>query len=172
LLLFEPTVFTDARGWFQETWNLSSHARLGLPTGFAQDNLAFSRQNTLRGLHFQNPNPQGKFIYVLFGTVFDVVVDLRRSSPTFKQWHALRLSGDNRLQFYVPPGFAHGYAVLSDTALLAYKCTAPYHPSNDHTLRWNDPEVAIHWPVNDPILSPKDATAPLLSALPTDHLFP
>jgi dTDP-4-dehydrorhamnose 3,5-epimerase len=171
-LLLEPAAFHDARGWFQESWNRLKAPHLGLPVDFAQDNLAFSRRGVLRGLHFQNPNPQGKLIHVLQGRILDVIVDLRQSASTFKQWHAVELSADNRLLFYVPPGFAHGYAVLSDIALLAYKCTAPYEPSGDRALRWNDPEIAIPWPVDQPVLSDKDRSAPRLCEIPTNQLFP
>lgn len=170
-LLLEPATFHDPRGWFQESWNRLKAPQFGLPDDFAQDNVAFSRQGVLRGLHFQNPHPQGKLIHVLHGRVLDVVVDLRQSSPSFKQWHAVELSADNRLLFFVPPGFAHGYAVLSENALVAYKCTAPHDPSADRALLWNDPEISIRWPIEQPVLSDKDRAAPRFSEIHVEYLF-
>jgi dTDP-4-dehydrorhamnose 3,5-epimerase len=162
LLILEPKVFGDARGFFMEVWRQDRWRAEGLAAGFVQDNLSFSRRGTLRGLHFQNPNPQAKLLQVLQGEVFDVAVDLRRSSPTFGRWHGLALSAENRRQFYIPPGFAHGFAVLSDTALIYYKCSAFYSPKDELALRWDDPDLAIQWPPalgGQPLLSPKDAQA-------------
>ncbi len=123
LLVIEPKVFGDARGFFFESWNRRQYQQAGLDIDFVKDNLSFSRRGTLRGLHYQNPNPQGKLAQVLQGEVFDVALDLRRSSPTFGKWHGIVLSAESKRQFYIPPGFAHGFAVLSETALFFYKCT-------------------------------------------------
>ena len=172
LLLFEPDVFGDSRGFFMEIWNRDRYARAGLDVDFVQDNLSFSRRGTLRGLHFQNPQPQGKFVYVLQGEVYDVAVDLRRSSPTFGRWAAVTLSADNKRQLYVPEGFAHGFCVTSETALFAYKCTDLYSRQTEGIVRWNDPGLAIPWPVEQPSLSEKDSQAPLLNDIPRDRLFP
>jgi dTDP-4-dehydrorhamnose 3,5-epimerase len=139
---------------------------------FVQDNLSLSRRGILRGLHFQKPGTQGKLVWVIEGEVFDVAVDLRRSSPTFGKWHGLSLSGENKRQFYVPPGFAHGFAVTSETALFAYKCTDFYTPQHEVTLAWNDPEVGVRWPVEEPLLSEKDKRGLRLRDLPPELLFP
>lgn len=171
LRLIQPRVFADDRGWFYETWNERRYHEAGIQERFVQDNLSYSRRGTLRGLHLQNPNAQGKLVMVLQGEVWDVAVDLRLSSPTFRRWQAVRLTGDGKEQFYVPPGFAHGFVVLSDTALFHYKCTAPYSPANEVSIRWNDADLAIDWPVSAPMLSPKDAAAPWLRDVPADRLF-
>lgn len=171
LLIIQPKVFGDPRGFFMETWNRKRYHDAGLELDFVQDNISFSRQRTLRGLHFQNPRGQGKLLQVLSGEVFDVAVDLRRGSPTFGRWHGLNLSSDNKLQFYIPPGFAHGFAVLSETALFQYKCTDLYSPSDEATLLWNDPEVGIKWPIAEPLLSDKDRRGLPLKALPPEKLF-
>lgn len=172
LLILEPKVFGDQRGFFMETWNLGRYRDAGIPDHFVQDNISMSRKGTLRGLHFQNPNGQGKLLQVLIGEVFDVAVDLRRSSPTFGRWHGLILSEQNRRQFYIPSGFAHGFAVLSETALFQYKCTDFYSPQDEMTLRWNDPEVGIEWPIAEPLLSDKDQKGLLLQQLPETKLYP
>ena len=171
LLIIEPKVFGDARGFFLETYNERRYRDAGLDVAFVQDNLSFSKRGTLRGLHFQNPNPQGKLLQVLQGEVFDVAVDLRRSSPTFGRSHSLVLSAENKKQFYVPPGFAHGFLVLSETALFSYKCTEFYSPKDETTLRWDDPTAAVPWPNREPLLSEKDAKGFLLQNLPSDKLF-
>ena len=171
LVVVEPKVFGDARGFFMETWNRQSCREAGLDWNFVQDNVSLSRRGTLRGLHFQNPAPQGKLVFVLQGEVFDVAVDIRCSSPTFGRWHGLHLSGENKRQFFIPPGFAHGFAVLSETALFAYKCTEFYTPQNELTLAWNDPDIGIRWPLDDPQLSEKDARGPRLKDLPKERLF-
>lgn len=155
-LIFEPDVYGDARGFFMETWSRQRYARHGLDVDFVQDNLSFSRRGVLRGLHFQDPNPQGKLVYVLQGEVFDVAVDIRAGSPNFGQWVSVVLSAENRRQFYIPPGFAHGFCVTSDTALFAYKCTDLYNPAAEGTLLWSDPDLGIPWPVNLPEISQKD----------------
>ena len=172
LLFFEPQVFGDPRGFFQETWNRKTYQAFGLPSDFVQDNLASSQRGVLRGLHFQNPHSQGKFVYVLQGEVFDVVVDLRQHSPTFGRWFGEYLSAENRRQLYIPPSFAHGYVVTSDTCLFAYKCDDYYNPATQHCIRWNDPAIGIRWPVDKPILAPRDASAPCLMDLPVQNLFP
>jgi len=172
LLLIEPRVFGDARGFFLETWNERRYSEAGIRGPFVQDNLSFSRRGAVRGLHFQNPSAQGKLVYVLQGEVFDVAVDLRRSSPTFGRWYGVTLSADNKRQLYIPPGFAHGFAVVSETALFAYKCTAFYAPEHETTLLWNDPDLAIPWPVEEPVLSEKDRQGLRLRDLPEDKLFP
>ena len=156
LLIIEPKVFRDQRGFFLEIWNLKRYREAGIDEVFVQDNLSFSRSGVLRGLHYQYPDTQGKLVYVLQGEVFDVAVDIRASSPTFGKWEGVVLSGENKRQLFVPKGFAHGFCVLSDTALFAYKCTAFYNPSVERGILWNDPEIGIDWPVSDPILSDKD----------------
>jgi dTDP-4-dehydrorhamnose 3,5-epimerase len=172
LLIFEPKVFGDARGFFVETWNRRRYAEAGLDFDFVQDNLSFSRRGILRGLHFQLPNPQGKLLQVLQGEVFDVAVDIRRDSPTFGRWHGLLLSADNKRQFYVPPGFAHGFEVVSETVLFHYKCTEFYSPKDEVSIRWNDPDIGIPWPVGDPMVSERDGKALRLRDLPPEKLFP
>lgn len=172
LLIFEPKVFGDARGFFMETWNQKRYQQAGVPATFVQDNLSVSRQGILRGLHFQNPGPQGKFVSVLQGEVFDVAVDLRLNSPTFGKWHAAHLSGENKRQFFVPVGFAHGFLVLSESAMFHYKCTEFYSPKDEMTLLWNDPQLAIEWPMAAPILSDKDAKGLLLRDIARERLFP
>jgi dTDP-4-dehydrorhamnose 3,5-epimerase len=171
VVLVEPRVFEDARGFFMETYHAPRFAAAGIRLPFVQDNHARSVKNTLRGLHFQVTRPQGKLVRVVAGKVFDVAVDLRRGAPTFAQWHGAVLSAENRLQIYIPPGFGHGFCVLSDTADVIYKCTDVYDPAGDRAIRWDDPQIAIDWPVTDPILSPKDAAAPTLDAY-TGELFP
>jgi dTDP-4-dehydrorhamnose 3,5-epimerase len=172
LLIFEPKVFGDARGFFVETWNRQRYAAAGLEVDLVQDNLSLSRQGILRGLHFQKPNTQGKLVYVLQGEVFDVAVDLRRSSPTFGRWHGLTLSGENKRQFYVPPGFAHGFAVTSETALFSYKCTDFYAPQHEVTVAWDDPDIGVCWPVQNPLLSEKDQRGLRFREMPPELLFP
>ncbi len=172
IIIIEPDVFGDARGFFMETWNQRRYQDAGLNANFVQDNLSLSRRGTLRGLHLQNPAPQGKLVSVLSGEVFDVAVDLRKSSPTFGKWQATTLSGENKRQFFVPPGFAHGFLVLSETALFHYKCTAYYSPKDELTVRWNDPEIGIEWPERAPTLSGKDQRGLLLRDVPPERLFP
>jgi len=171
LILVEPDIHGDQRGFFQETWQKEKYAAGGIAADFVQDNLSFSRQGVLRGLHFQNPHPQGKLLYALQGEVFDVAVDIRVNSPTFGQWYGTVLSGENKRQLWVPAGFAHGFCVLSETALFVYKCTDLYRPEYEGSIRWNDPVINIDWPIVDPRLSAKDQSAPLLSAIPPDGLF-
>lgn len=156
LVIIEPKVFGDERGYFLETWQAGRYADLGIPP-FVQDNLSYSRRGILRGLHFQEPHAQGKLVYVPRGEVFDVAVDLRRKSPTFGQWQGVVLSAENKRQLYVPPGFAHGFCVTSEEALFAYKCTDNYHPDCEKCIRWDDPTLKIPWPIATPTVSPKDA---------------
>jgi dTDP-4-dehydrorhamnose 3,5-epimerase len=170
VLLIEPDVFGDARGFFLETWNRRRYRDAGLDQEFVQDNMSLSRKGILRGLHFQNPNPQGKLVQVLQGEVFDVVVDIRVGSPTFGRWFGALLSGENHRQLYVPEGFAHGFCVLSETALFSYKCTDFYNPGAEYSLRWDDPDLGITWPVENPILSAKDQSARYLKDFPRDVL--
>ncbi|MEI6780816.1 MAG: dTDP-4-dehydrorhamnose 3,5-epimerase [Verrucomicrobiota bacterium] len=171
LLIIEPKVFGDTRGFFLETWNRRRYGEAGLDVDFVQDNVSFSRRGILRGLHFQNPKPQGKLLQVLQGEVFDVAVDIRRSSPTFGKWHGLVLSGENKTQFYIPAGFAHGFVVLSETALFQYKCTELYSPQDEMAIRWDDPDLGIQWPLTEPLLSDRDAKGLRLRDMPSDRLF-
>jgi dTDP-4-dehydrorhamnose 3,5-epimerase len=165
VLLVEPDVFGDERGFFMESYNRRRYAEQGLDAEFVQDNLSYSARGVLRGLHFQNPNPQGKLVSVLEGEVFDVAVDIRVGSPTFGQWTGVTLSAANKRQFYVPEGFAHGFLVTSEAALFAYKCTDFYNPAAEGGALWNDPEVGVDWPVEEPVLSEKDRNAPTLREL-------
>lgn len=161
----EPNRFDDERGYFFETWNSRRYAEAGIHGPFVQDNLSFSRRGVLRGLHFQNPRPQGKLVSVLRGEVFDVAVDVRRDSPTFRQWVGCVLSERNGHQMWVPPGFAHGFCVTGEEALFAYKCTEYYSPADEVTILWNDPEIGIEWPIRDVGVSPRDAAAPKLASV-------
>jgi dTDP-4-dehydrorhamnose 3,5-epimerase len=170
VLLIEPEVHGDSRGYFLETWHHQRYAAAGLDVTFVQDNLSFSQRNTLRGLHYQHPHGQGKLVYVLAGEVLDVAVDIRNGSPTFGRWFSAALSSQNHRQLYLPPGFAHGFCVTSESALVAYKCTEFYDPQAEKSICWNDPDLAIAWPVTEPILSAKDQAAPLLRHLPAERL--
>lgn len=170
VLLLEPDVHRDTRGFFAETFQSARFGQQGLPAEFVQDNVAGSVSGVLRGLHFQHPQGQGKLVHVLRGEIFDVAVDIRRGSPTFGRWVGVTLSEDVSRQLYVPAGFAHGYCVTGDRALVAYKCTRSYEPSADRSVRWNDPDLAIAWPLASPLLSQRDAAAPRLCELPEDFL--
>ena len=164
VILVEPDVFGDERGFFMESWHKKKFEEGGIDTDFVQDNHSRSGQFILRGLHYQIKQPQGKLVRVIKGEVFDVAVDIRRSSPTFGQWVGEILSEDNKRMLWVPPGFTHGFLVISDTADLCYKCTDFYAPEYDRSIRWDDPELAIKWPLPggvQPVLSEKDAKAPL-----------
>ncbi len=165
VLLIEPRVFGDTRGFFLETWQAARYREAGIPEQFVQDNVSFSRRGVLRGLHYQLPHAQGKLVTVLQGEVFDVAVDIRRGSPHFGQWVGVSLSGDSLHQLYVPPGFAHGFCVTSETALFSYKCTDVYAPQAEGAVRWDDPELGIDWPVAAPQLNDKDLAAPRLTEL-------
>ena len=166
VLLVQPQVHADARGYFTETFHAERYAQPGIAGPFVQDNLSFSRRGVLRGLHYQWPNPQGKLVSVLQGEVFDVAVDIRRQSPTFGHWVGVRLSAENHRQLWIPPGFAHGFCVTSEAALVAYKCTALYAPDCDRAIRWDDPDIGIEWPTATPELSDKDAAAGSLATVP------
>lgn len=171
--LIEPKVWGDARGFFFESYRDDRYSEAGIAGPFVQDNQSFSQRGVLRGLHFQWPNNvQGKLVSVVQGAVWDVAVDIRRGSPTFGQWVGAELSAENHHQLWVPPGFAHGFVVLSETALFTYKCTALYSPADEVSIRWDDPTLAIQWPsaIAEPSLSAKDAAAPLLADLPAEKL--
>lgn len=172
VLVLDPVVFSDARGFFLETWNRRKFAEAGIDADFVQDNHSSSVKNTLRGLHYQLQNTQGKLVRVTRGEVYDVAVDIRRSSPTFGKWVGEVISAENNRLFWVPPGFAHGFLVLSDVAEFQYKCTDYYNPAAERCIAFNDPDLAIDWPVKDPaqlILSPKDQAGKALKAA---DLFP
>lgn len=167
--IIEPTVHGDARGFFLETWNRKTFRDMGLDLDFVQDNHSKSRQGILRGLHFQTENTQGKLVRVTAGEVFDVAVDLRQSSPSFGQWTGVTLSAENQRMFWVPPGFAHGFYVTSDSAEFLYKCTDYYNPNAEISLRWDDPQLGITWPLVNgeaPLLSAKDAAGLLFGDTP------
>ena len=165
-VIIEPKVFGDERGFFLETFQADRYADLaGITLPFAQDNHSRSSKGVLRGLHFQKTKPQGKLVRVVRGEVYDVAVDIRQGSPTYGQWEAVILSEENKTQFWVPPGFAHGFVVLSETADFEYKCTDYYDPSDEGSLLWNDPDLNIPWPIDNPKLSKKDTNAPKLADL-------
>ncbi len=163
VLLVEPQRFGDARGYFLETWRQERYQTAGIALPFVQDNLSRSAQGILRGLHLQHPNAQGKLVYVLEGEVFDVAVDVRVGSPSFGKWTGASLSAADHRQLWIPPGFAHGFCVTSETALFAYKCTAAYSAADEVGVLWNDPALGIDWPVAAPRLSAKDAVLPRLA---------
>lgn len=164
VLLIESTPFRDHRGLFCETYHAERYAQAGLADRFVQDNFSRSVRGTLRGLHYQEPHAQGKLVMVLEGAVYDVVVDIRRGSPTFGKWRGFDLSSDNFRQLYVPPGCAHGFCVISDQAGVLYKCTDFYSPQDERGIVWNDPMLAISWPVTSPLLSAKDQAYGTLAA--------
>lgn len=170
ILLIEPRVFHDERGFFYESHQLERYQEAGIPA-LVQDNLSRSKRNSLRGLHYQSPHAQGKLIWVIRGKVWDVMVDIRQSSPTYKQWFGITLSDEKPMQIYIPPGFAHGFCTLSDEADFYYKCSDYYTPTSEHGIIWNDPEINIAWPISNPILSPKDCTYQTLSEIEHDKLF-
>jgi dTDP-4-dehydrorhamnose 3,5-epimerase len=163
VLIIEPECFGDGRGFFMETFQVDRYAAAGISRPFVQDNLSRSSRGVLRGLHLQNPSPQGKLVSVLAGGVLDVVVDVRMGSPSFSKHLSFDLNENNRLQLWVPRGFAHGFVVLTETADLVYKVDAPYRPENEIVVRWNDPALAINWGVEKPILSVRDSSAALLA---------
>jgi dTDP-4-dehydrorhamnose 3,5-epimerase len=166
VILVEPRAFGDERGYFMESYRESTFAQAGIPARFRQDNRSFSRRGVLRGLHFQRPPfGQSKLVSATQGEIFDVAVDLRPNSPTFGRWVGERLSAENKLMLYVPDGFAHGFQVMSETALVHYKTTSEYAPQADAGVRWDDPELAVSWPLTPPLLSAKDETLPALSEL-------
>jgi len=170
VIVIEPRVFDDPRGFFMETFHRERYEELGIREDFCQDNLSFSSRNTLRGLHYQFPHAQAKLVQVLQGEIFDVAVDIRRGSPTYGRAVGVTLSERNRRQMFIPKGFAHGFCVLSETALFAYKCSDFYAPDCDLGVRWCDPAIGIRWPVADPLLSAKDRQLPLLTDIPPERL--
>jgi len=165
VILVEPDVHRDPRGFFLETYHLDKYRAGGIPGPFVQDNHSRSVRGTLRGLHAQRRRPQGKLVRAVDGEMFDVAVDIRRGSPTFGRWVGVRLSGENFQQLYVPPGFAHGFCVLSEVVNVEYKCTDVYDAADEIGLAWNDPDVGIEWPVGEPIISDKDRRLPRLRDL-------
>lgn len=170
VLLIEPNVHKDNRGLFMETYHRGRYQEYGIKEDFVQDNYSESKKNTLRGLHYQLNNPQGKLVQVLEGEVFDVAVDIRRGSPSYGKWVAEVLSDKNHKQIYVPPGFAHGFCVLSDTVRFIYKCTDIYNSKDEYGVLWSDAELNIDWPIQNPVLSEKDRSLPTLSDVNKDYL--
>jgi dTDP-4-dehydrorhamnose 3,5-epimerase len=164
VVIVEPRVFGDDRGFFMETYHSEKFAAGGISAPFVQDNHSRSVKGVLRGLHYQEPRAQGKLVRAINGAIFDVAVDIRRDSPAFGKWVGVILSDENRLQLWVPPGFAHGFQVISELADVAYKCTELYDPAGDRSILWSDPAIGIEWPIAEPVLSSKDAIAPTLAA--------
>lgn len=170
VLLVEPTVHGDDRGFFFEAFHAGKYAEAGIDTAFVQTNVSRSTRGVLRGLHYQQPNPQGKLVTVLEGEVYDVAVDIRPSSPSFGAWTAAILTAQNKRQLWIPEGFAHGFCVVSDSATFMYQCTRLYDPTADAAIAWDDPMIGVDWPISAPTLSPKDARAPRLADIPREHL--
>ena len=170
VLIFEPKVFSDSRGYFFESWSQERYEEAGIQGRFVQDNISFSKKGVLRGLHFQYPKEQGKLVQVLWGEVFDVAVDIRVGSATFGEWIASELTGENHKQMYIPAGFAHGFCVQSEGAIFSYKCTEYYDSNSDSGIRWDDSEIGIEWPVSEPVLSDKDKDLPLLKDISKEKL--
>jgi dTDP-4-dehydrorhamnose 3,5-epimerase len=170
VVLVESPVYRDDRGYFMEIWNRDRYAPLGLPDRFVQDNISSSGPGVLRGLHYQHPEPQGKLISVLEGSIYDVAVDIRVGSPTFGRWVGVELTAGQGRQVYIPEGFAHGFAVTDGPALVLYQCTNTYNPRFEGSIRWDDPDLAIAWPSDKPVLSPKDQEALPLRRIPEDRL--
>ena len=168
--VLEPKIFNDERGYFYETWNKEVFSELGLDLEFKQANVSSSSRGVLRGLHYQWPKPQGKLIHVLEGEVYDVAVDIRQGSPTYGCSTSVILSAENKRQFWIPPGFAHGFVALSESATFSYLCTEMYDAQCDASLRWDDSSLAIDWPVSKPVLSNKDAKAPFLCDISPEKL--
>lgn len=162
LKLITPRIFKDTRGFFFESYSLSRYLGSDIPAVFVQDNVSFSREKTIRALHFQSSPGQAKLVTCLQGRIWDVAVDLRPGSPTFMQWQAVELNDETREQFFIPVGFGHGFCVLSETALVQYKVSSPYNAATEVSIRWNDPDLAIRWPVSDPVLSERDQSSPFL----------
>lgn len=172
VLLVQPSVHRDSRGALFESFHAARYAEHGIAGPFVQDNVSRSRRRVLRGLHFQHPRGQGKLVGVVHGAIFDVAVDIRRGSPSLGHWVGHELSADNRRQLYIPPGFAHGFVVLSEIADVYYKCTEYYDPAAERGILWNDPALGIAWPVIDPVLSDRDMVAPRLREIDGDALPP
>ena len=162
MIVVDPDVHRDARGFFLETWHRQKYAAGGITGAFVQDNHSRSGRGTLRGLHAQVARPQGKLIRVVEGEIYDVALDIRRPSPTFGRWIGMRLSGDDFRQLWIPPGFAHGFCVLSEVAHVEYKCTELYNAADELSILWSDPDIGIAWPIRDPVVSAKDSRAPRL----------
>ncbi len=171
VIIIEPKVFADNRGFFMETYHQRRYNDSGINRIFVQDNLSFSVKGTLRGLHFQVRHPQAKLVQAITGEIFDVAVDIRRDSPTFGKWVGVRLSEQNKRQLFIPEGFAHGFCVLSETALFSYKCSEVYAPGDEGGVLWSDPEIGIEWPVEHPIISDKDKKYQRLSEYLPEQLF-
>jgi dTDP-4-dehydrorhamnose 3,5-epimerase len=170
VLMIEPDVFEDSRGFFMETYNRNRYIKSGINTLFVQDNLSYSVQGAVRGLHYQIRTPQAKLVQVISGEIFDVAVDIRRDSPTFGKWTGFHLSDRNRRQLFIPQGFAHGFCVLSEIAYFLYKCSDFFVPDDEGGIIWSDPDIGIDWPVQDPIISEKDKQYPRLSEINPDQL--
>ncbi len=170
LVIIEPVVHGDQRGYFKELWHAGRFRADGLPDRFVQSNVSRSGPGVLRGLHYQYPQPQGKLVSVLEGRVFDVAVDIRSDSPTFRQWAGVELSAENHRQLYIPEGFAHGFCVLGDCALMNYLCTAEYSAQHESTIAWNDPDIGIQWPLQDAKLSSRDSAAKRLRDIAPEDL--
>lgn len=169
--LLKPKIYGDERGFFMESYRKEQFLERGFDINFVQDNLSRSQENTLRGLHYQIEQPQDKLVMVMQGTILDVAVDLRQQSQTFGQYTSHILSDENRHQLFIPKGFAHGFSVLSDSALVYYKCSDYYHPEGERGLSWDDPQLEINWKVETPIISEKDQQQPTLAEIPTHDLF-
>ncbi len=170
VMVFEPRVFDDNRGFFMETYQKERYKQAGIDCHFVQDNLSYSVQGTLRGLHYQLHHPQAKLIQVIYGAIFDISVDIRRGSSTFGKWTGVHILGKNRRQVFVPVGFAHGFCIISNSAYVLYKCSDFYKPEDEMGILWSDPEIAIEWPISDPLLSVKDREYPCLSDVPENRL--
>jgi dTDP-4-dehydrorhamnose 3,5-epimerase len=172
LLVLQPKVFADERGFFMETYNRQRYADAGIGEAFLQDNVSLSKKGVVRGLHYQAPPfDMGKLVSVLRGSVVDVAVDIRFGSPTFGKYVAVELSAENKRQFWIPAGFAHGFAALEDDTVFSYKCTDVYSPEHDRGVRWNDPEIGIEWLIADPLVSEKDRKLPLLKDIAEEFSF-
>lgn len=170
VLIIEPQVFKDPRGYFYESYNDAKYIKAGIRANFVQTNVSQSAKGVLRGLHYQWPNPQGKLVSVLEGEVYDVALDIRRGSPTFGQWMSVMLTADNHRHLWIPEGFAHGFCVLSERATFTYQCTTLYDGAADAAICWNDAQIGVDWPISQPLISDKDAKAPLLANVPVDRL--
>ena len=170
VLVIEPSVFEDKRGFFMETYQQKKYRESGIDRDFVQDNLSYSVRRMLRGLHYQFPHAQAKLVQVIAGEIYDVAVDIRRGSPTFGEWIGVHLSDKNKRQIYVPEGFAHGFCVLSETALFMYKCSDLYAPDCESGILWSDPDIGIEWPVEKPLLSEKDSRFACLRDMPPERL--
>ena len=170
VLVLEPDVFSDQRGYFLETWNSKCYEGTGITGPFVQDNISFSKKDVLRGLHYQHPQSQGKLIQVISGQVVDIAVDIRAGSLTYGRWFSQVLSDTDHKQLYIPPGFAHGYCVISETAVFSYKCTEFYNPATENGIIWNDPDLNIEWPIAKPIISAKDSNYTRLKDIAPENI--